>query len=236
MNFILEGFRKGVVLILGLNSEVLAILKLSLFISITATFIAVCIGLPLGSVIALKKFPGKKILIALINTGMGLPPVVVGLVVVLFLSRNGPLGFWQWLYSPKAMILAQVIIATPIITGLCLAAMQSVDPKFYQQILALGATTRQAIGILVKENRQAILAAVIAGFGSVISEVGAVMMVGGNIKGQTRVLTTATVLETHMGNFDVAIALGLVLITMSFIVNLALTFIQQSKVKLARND
>lgn len=229
MDFILEGFRKGIILIFSLNGEVLAILKLSLFVSILATFIAVCIGVPLGSIIAIKKFPFKKIIIALINTGMGLPPVVVGLFVVLFLSRNGPLGFLQWLYTPKGMILAQVIIAAPIITGLSLAAVQSVDPGFYRQILALGATTRQSICVLIKEIRLSILAAVIAGFGSIISEVGAVMMVGGNIKGQTRVLTTATVLETHMGNFDIAIALGLILLVMSFIVNLALTFIQQGK-------
>jgi len=231
MNFILEGFRKGVILLFDLNSEVLAVLKLSLYISILATFIAVCIGVPLGSIIAIKKFPLKKIIIALINTGMGLPPVVVGLFVVLFLSRSGPFGFLQWLYTPKGMVLAQVIIATPIITGLSLAAVQSVDQRFYQQILALGATTRQSIWVLLKEIRLSVLAAVIAGFGSVISEVGAVMMVGGNIKGQTRVLTTATVLETHMGNFDIAIALGLILLMMSFIVNLALTFIQQSRDK-----
>jgi len=228
MHFISEGFRKGITLIFGLNPEVLAILKLSLSVSIFATLIAVCIAVPLGSIIAIKKFPLKKIIIVLINTGMGLPPVVVGLFVALFLSRNGPLGFLQWLYTPRGMVLAQVIIATPIITGLSLAAVQSVDPKFYRQILALGATTRQSICILVKETRLAILAAVIAGFGSIISEVGAVMMVGGNIKGQTRVLTTATVLETNMGNFDIAIALGLILLTMSLIVNLALTFIQQS--------
>ncbi len=231
MNFLLEGFRKAVILLFNLNSEVLDILKLSLGVSIAAIFIAVCIGLPLGSIIAIKKFPFKKIVIALINTGMGLPPVVVGLFVVLFLSRNGPLGFLQWLYTPKGMILSQVIIATPIITGLSLAAVQSVEPRFYQQILALGATTTQSISVLIKEIRLSVLAAVIAGFGSIISEVGAVMMVGGNIKGQTRVLTTATVLETHMGNFDIAIALGLILLGMSFIVNLALTFIQQSRIK-----
>ncbi|MDP2906200.1 MAG: ABC transporter permease [Candidatus Omnitrophota bacterium] len=229
MNFILEGFRKGITLIFGLNSEVLEILRLSLWVSIVATLIAVLIGVPLGSIIAIKKFPFKKIVIALVNTGMGLPPVVVGLFVVLFLSRNGPLGFLQWLYTPKGMVLAQVIIATPIITGLSLAAVQGVDPRFYQQILSLGATTWQSIWVLVREIRLAILAAVIAGFGSVISEVGAVMMVGGNIRGQTRVLTTATVLETNMGNFDIAIALGLILLAMSFMVNLALTFIQQGR-------
>lgn len=231
MDFILEGFKKGAILLFSLNSEVLAILRLSLLVSVFATLIAVIVGVPLGSIIAIKKFPFKKIVIALINTGMGLPPVVVGLFVVLFLSRNGPLGFLQWLYTARGMVLAQVIIATPIITGLSLAAVQSVDPKFYQQILSLGATTRQSICVLIKEIKLSILAAIIAGFGSVISEVGAVMMVGGNIKGQTRVLTTATVLETHMGNFDIAIALGLILLAVSFIVNLALTFIQQGREK-----
>ena len=231
MAYIFEGFKQGIVLLFNLNGEVLAILKLSLAVSILATSIAVGIGLPLGSIIALKKFPFKKVIIALINTGMGLPPVVAGLLVALFLSRNGPLGFLQWLYTPKGMVLAQVIIATPIITGLSLAAVQSFETRFYQQILVLGATTRQSICILLKEIKLSILAAIIAGFGSIISEVGAVMMVCGNIRGQTRVLTTATVLETNMGNFDMAIALGLILLTMSFMVNLALTFIQQSRVK-----
>lgn len=160
---------------------------------------------------------------------MGLPPVVVGLVVSLLLFRNGPLGSLRWLYTVQGMILAQVIIAAPIITGLTLAAFQSAEKKLYQQIIALGANTIQASYFLLKEIRLSVLAAVIAGFGSIISEVGAVMMVGGNIKGQTRVLTTATVLETQMGNFDIAIALGLILLSMSFMVNLTLTFIQQHK-------
>ncbi len=231
MNFIFEGVKKGILLLTSLDAEVLAILKLSLFVSIFAVIIAVFIGVPLGSIIAIKKFPFKKIVIALINTSMGLPPVVVGLVVTLFLARNGPFGFLHWLYTIKGMILAQVIIATPIITGLSLAAVQGIDRRFYDQIVTLGASTAQALFALVREIRLSILAAVIAGFGSIISEVGAVMMVGGNIKDQTRVLTTAVVLETHMGNFDIAIALGLILLTMSFIVNLALTFIQQQKAR-----
>lgn len=231
MDFISEGIKKGLLLIISFDSGVFAIVKLSLFVSFFATCIAVLIGLPLGAFIAVKEFPFKKIIIALINTGMGLPPVVVGLIVTLFLFRNGPLGALRWLYTVQGMILAQVIIAVPIVTGLTLAAFQSVEKKFYLQILALGANTVQALYILLKEIRLSVLAAVIAGFGSVISEVGAVMMVGGNIKGQTRVLTTATVLETHMGNFDTAIALGLILLGMSFIVNLALTFIQQHKMK-----
>jgi len=231
MDFILEGIKKGIILIFSFDSGVFSIVKLSLFVSFFATFIAVLIGLPLGAFISIKEFPFKKIIIALINTGMGLPPVVVGLVVTLLLFRNGPLGALHWLYTAQGMILAQVIIATPIVTGLTLAAFQSVEIKFYLQILALGANTFQALYVLLKEIRLSVWAAVIAGFGSVISEVGAVMMVGGNIKGQTRVLTTATVLETHMGNFDTAIALGLILLSMSFIINLALTFIQQQKIK-----
>lgn len=211
------------------NPEVLAIVKLSLVVSLLATAVSVLIGVPLGSIIALKKFPFKKIVISLVNTGMGLPPVVVGLFVMLFLSRNGPLSFLGWLYTPMGMILAQMIIATPIITGLSMSAMQSVDPKFYQQILSLGANEWQALIVCLKEIRLSILAAVIAGFGSIISEVGAVMIVGGNIRHQTRVLTTAIVLETHMGNFDLAIALGLILLCLSFLINSALTFIQQQK-------
>ncbi len=227
MDFILSGIKQAIYLIFNLNPEVLAIVKLSLLVSFSATLVAVLISVPLGAVIAVRKFRLKKLLIALVNTGMGLPPVVVGLVVSLFLFRNGPLGFLRWIYTVQGMILAQIIIATPIVLGLTVAAVQAADKKLFLQLLALGATFPQAIFLLLKEIRLAVLAAIIAGLGSVISEVGAVMMVGGNIKGQTRVLTTATVLETHMGNFDVAIALGLILLVMSFIVNLALTFIQQ---------
>lgn len=231
MDFILQGIIKGFKLILNLDHEVINILKLSLVVSLTALCIAVLIGIPAGAYIAIKKFPLKKIIIAFINTGMGMPPVVVGLVVSLFLFRNGPLGNLRWLYTVQGMILAQVIIATPIITGLSMAAVQSIDPKLYNQILALGATTRQAIIVILKEMKLPVLAAIIAGFGSVISEVGAVMMVGGNIKEQTRVLTTAIVLENQKGNFDIAIALGIILLSMSFIINLALTFIQQNKAR-----
>ncbi|MFH1823723.1 MAG: ABC transporter permease [Candidatus Firestonebacteria bacterium] len=229
MNFILDGIKKAIELIVFLDKDILNVLKISLLVSFSATVIAVLVGVPLGAVIAVKKFPFKKIVITLINTGMGLPPVVVGLVVSLFLFRNGPLGSLQWLYTVQGMVLAQIIIALPIIMGLTLVAFQSVDKKMYFQILALGASTSQAIYLLLKEIRLSVIASVIAGFGSIISEVGAVMMVGGNIKGQTRVLTTAIVLETNKGNFDIAIALGLILLIMSFIVNLALTFIQQRK-------
>jgi len=230
MEFILEGFRKALHIILSGNPEVFAIARLSLAVSLAATAGAVLAGVPLGAWIAVKKFPLKKLLIALVNTGMGLPPVVAGLVVMLFLARSGPLGFLNWLYTPKGMIIAQFIIALPIITALSISAMQNVDPKFYNQILALGASDRQAIWVCLKEIRLTIVAAVIAGFGRLVAEVGAVMIVGGNIRHQTRMLTTATVMETQMGNFDMAIAIGLVLLALGFVVNLALTVIQQNKV------
>jgi tungstate transport system permease protein len=229
MDFIISGIYKGIALILSGNAEIFAIARLSLTISVLATAAAVLIGVPLGSWLAVKKFPLKKLLIALVNTGMGLPPVVAGLVVMLFLARSGPLGFLNWLYTPAGMITAQLIIALPIITALSISAMQGVDPKFYQQVLTLGASDWQAIRICLKEMRLTVLAAVIAGFGRLVAEVGAVMIVGGNIRHQTRVLTTATVMETQMGNFDTAIALGLILLTLSFAVNLTLTLIQQNK-------
>ncbi len=230
MGFIVEGFQKGITLILSGNAEVFAVARLSLVVSLLATGAAVAVGVPLGSCIAVKKFPFKKLVIALCNTGMGLPPVVAGLVVMLFLSRNGPLGFLNWLYTPAGMVIVQVIIALPIITALSVSAMQGVDRKFYQQVLTLGAGDWQAIVVCLKEIRLTVLAAVIAGFGRLVAEVGAVMIVGGNIRHQTRMLTTATVMETQMGNFDTAIALGLILLALSFTVNLALTLIQQGKV------
>ena len=231
MEFIFDGFLKGLSLVFNGDAEVYSIVRLSLFVSTFATAISVAIGVPLGSLIAIKKFPLKKIVISLVNTGMGLPPVVVGLIAMLFLSRSGPLGFLGWLYTPTGMVLAQVIIATPVITGLSLSAMQSLDRKFYLQMLTLGAGQWQALWVCLKEVKLSILAAVIAGFGSVISEVGAVMIVGGNIRHQTRVLTTATVKETQMGNFDTAIALGLILLGLTFLINIALTFIQQQKAR-----
>lgn len=231
MDFIIDGFLKGLSLICDGDTEVRSIVRLSLYVSVFATAVAVGIGVPLGSLIAVKKFPFKKTVISLVNTGMGLPPVVVGLMAMLLLSRNGPLGFLGWLYTPAGMVLAQVIIATPVITGLSLSAMQSLDRKFYLQMLTLGAGQGQALLVCLKEVKLSILAAVIAGFGSVISEVGAVMMVGGNIRHQTRVLTTATVMETQMGNFDNAIALGLILLCLTFLINAALTFIQQRKAR-----
>jgi tungstate transport system permease protein len=227
MDLIFEGMKKAFWLLVSFDPEVMGITLLSLEVSGTATLISLLIGISVGAAVALSKFPGKKIAVSLINTGMGLPPVVVGLFVTIFLWRNGPLGFFEILYTPTAMIVAQAIIATPIVMGITLAAIQQLPQKLQLQILALGATRLQMVWILLKEAKLPLLAAVMAGFGGVISEVGASIMVGGNIKGYSRVLTTATVMETSRGNFDIAIALGIILLLLAYLVNLILTQIQQ---------
>ncbi|MEK7372783.1 MAG: ABC transporter permease, partial [candidate division NC10 bacterium] len=209
------------------DPEVWRITLLSLEISGSATALSLLIGIPLGTALALARFPGRALAISLVNTGMGLPPVVVGLFVTILLWRNGALGFLEMLYTPLAMVLAQMVIAAPIVTGLTLAAVQQIPAAFRLQMLALGASRAQMVGALLREARLPMLAAVMAGFGGVISEVGASLMVGGNIKGSTRVLTTATVLETSKGNFDIAIALSVILLLLTFLVNWALTWIQQ---------
>ena len=227
MELIWEGLKQAVWLILSGDREVLAITGLSLRVSLTATAISLLLGIPAGTALGLAAFPGRRLAIALVNTGMGLPPVVVGLVVSLFLWRSGPLGFLEILYTPAAMIIAQVCLAAPIVAGLTLAALQQLNPMLRLQLLGLGASRLQVTLLLLREARLPLLAAVMAGFGAVISEVGASLMVGGNIRGQTRVLTTATVLETGKGNFDVAIALSAILLLLTFLVNWALTWIQQ---------
>jgi tungstate transport system permease protein len=227
MDLILEGIRQAIHLLFTLDSEVLGITALSLKVSGVATLISLCIGISSGTAVALNQFPGKRLVISLINTGMGLPPVVVGLLVTIFLWRNGPLGSLEILYTPTAIIIAQAVIATPIITGISMAAIQHLPRELRLQILALGATRLQMVWILIREARLPLLAAVMAGFGGVISEVGASIMVGGNIKGYTRVLTTATVMETSKGNFEVALALGIILLILAFLINAILTHIQQ---------
>ncbi len=227
MELLLEGLSKGVSLLLQGDPEVLHIVLLTLRVSGTATLLSLVVGVSLGALVGLSSFPGRSILMSFVNTGMGLPPVVVGLFVTIFLWRNGPLGALGILYTPTAMILAQAIIATPIVAGISIAAMQGLSDKLRLQILSLGATRFQVVWILIKEARLQLLAAVMAGFGGVISEVGASMMVGGNIKGYTRVLTTATVMETAKGNFDVAIALSIILLLLAYAITLFLTQVQQ---------
>ncbi len=227
MELLFEGIKKAFYLLFTLDSEVMGITLLSLNVSGIATFISLFIGVSIGTVVALSKFPGRKIVVSLINTGMGLPPVVVGLFVTIFLWRSGPFGFLGLLYTPTAMIIAQSVIATPIVMGITLAAMQQLPKKLRLQILALGATRLQMVWTLIKEARLPLLAAIMAGFGGVISEIGASIMVGGNIKGYSRVLTTATVMETGKGNFDIAIALSIILLALAYLINLILTYVQQ---------
>lgn len=202
------------------------IVSLSLKVSGTALFVATVVGIPLGGWLGLSRFWGRRLTIALIYTGMGFPPVVIGLFVYLFLSRSGPLGELGWLFNPQAMVLAQTIIAFPLVAGFTMAAVMSVNPKLKQQLASLGATKWQITVATLKEARVGVIVSIVAGFGAIISEVGAVMMVGGNIEGHTRVLTTAIVQLTRMGVFDLAIALGIILLTICFIINLVMLRLQ----------
>ncbi len=227
MDVFVNGVVEAIRLLLSGDPELWQVIWLSLRVSLTATFLSLFIGIPLGAMLALRRFRGRGVAVSLVNTGMGLPPVVVGLFVTILLWRNGPLGEMRMLYTPGAMIVAQCVIAVPIVTGLTLAALQSLNPKLRLQLQALGATRLQTVWLLVQEARLPLLAAVMAGFGAVISEIGASMMVGGNIQGQTRVLTTATVMETSKGNFSLAMALSLILLALMVLVNSILTWVQQ---------
>lgn len=202
------------------------IASLSLKVSGVALFLATLIGIPLGGWLGLSRFLGRRLTITLIYTGMGFPPVVIGLFVYLFLSRSGPLGVLGWLFNPPAMVLAQTIIAFPLVAGFTMAAVMSVEPKLKQQLVSLGATKWQVTVATLKEARVGVIVSIVAGFGAIISEVGAVMIVGGNIEGHTRVLTTAIIQLTRMGVFDLAIALGIILLTICFIINLVMLRLQ----------
>jgi tungstate transport system permease protein len=227
VDLIAAGVRQALGLLVGGDPEVWAVLRLSLLVSGTATVLALALGIPAGVALALTRFPGRTLLVSAVNTGMGLPPVVVGLFVTLLLWRSGPLGGWEILYTPLAIVVAQAVIAAPIVTGITLAAVQGVPEMFRLQLLGLGASRLQMVAVVLRQARLPLLAAVMAGFGGIISEIGASMMVGGNIKGQTRTLTTAMVLETGKGNFDVAIALSILLLALVFGINWALTALQQ---------
>jgi tungstate transport system permease protein len=227
MDIIIEGIVQAFQLLIHGDPEVLRIGALSLGVSLSATVICLFIGVSMGTALALTRFTGRRFVVSLINTGMGAPPVVVGLVVTIFLWRNGPLGLLHLLYTPQAMVIAQCIISLPIITGFTMASVQQVDPKLRLQMQALGASRAQLLWLLLKETRLPLLAAVMAGFGAIISEVGASMMVGGNIRDETRVFTTAIVQETGKGEFGLAMALSIILMLLVFLVNLVLTSAQQ---------
>ena len=211
----------------ALASDLVEITMLSLAVSGAATAISLLIGLPIGTWLALSRARSRRLALSTVNTGMALPPVVVGLFVALLLWRSGVLGGLGLMYTPGAMVIAEVIIATPVVAGLAAAGLGQLDPRLQVQLQGLGASRWQTIWWLWREARLPLLAAVMAAFGSVISEVGAAMMVGGNIAGQTRVLTTSIVLETGRGEFGNAIVLALVLLTLAFVVNGVLTWAQQ---------
>lgn len=213
------------------DPALLEIVFLSLRVSGAALLFSTVIGVPLGALLGLSRFAGRRLVVALLYTGMGFPPVVVGLFVYLVLSRSGPLGQLHWpfipaLFTPAAMVVAQCIISFPLVAGFTMAAVMGVDSQLRLQVRALGATPWQTTWTVLSEARLGVIVSVIAGFGSIISEVGAVMLVGGNIEGRTRMLTTAIVLETGKGNFDLALALGLILLALSFVVNVAVLYLQ----------
>lgn len=214
-----------------MDSSLVEIILLSLQVSGIALIFSVIIGIPVGIFLGLRRFRGRKLVVALLYTGMGFPPVVVGLFVYLMLSRSGPLGslhlpFIPALFTPAAMVVAQTIIAVPLVAGFTMAAVMGVDPHLRQQVMALGATRRQAAVTLLMEARVGVIVAVIAGFGGIISEVGAVMMVGGNVEGRTRVLTTAIMLLTRQGDWGPAITLAVILLGITFVANAAMMKLQ----------
>lgn len=219
--------RDAISLLVGGDSETYEIIFRSLRVSLTATVVAFALGLPLGMLVAFGRFPGRRLVQALVNTGMGMPPVVIGLFVTVMLWRNGPIGALELLYTPTAMVIAQAAIAVPLVAGFSAASLQQVDPEFRVQMEALGATRARAFWTVAVEARLPLLGAVMAGFGAVVSEVGAASMVGGNIDGETRVLTTAAVMEASRGDFPAAIAYGLILLLIAFAVIFVLTLAQQ---------
>jgi len=227
VDLIIEGILRAFRLLVQGDPEVVRITLLSLAVSLSATAISLLIGITLGTAVGLTRFRGRRFLVSLINTGMGSPPVVIGLIVSVMLWRHGPLGILHLMYTPSAIVIAQCIISLPIITGFTMASIQQIDPKLRLQIVSLGASRWQLLWLLIRDTRLPLLAAVMAGFGSIISEVGAAMMVGGNITGQTRVLTTAIVMEVSKGDFGMAIALGIILMLLVYSVNVLLTWAQQ---------
>jgi len=232
MELIWEGLRDAVRMLAHNDGNVYEIAWRSIYVSGTATIISLLLGVGTGAVIAFRRFPGRLVVLTLVNTGMGLPPVVVGLVVAILLWRSGPLGGLSWIYTPRAMIIAQVVIATPVIVGFTAASLATLPAKLRLQVYALGASRLQMLWIVLQEVRLPLLAAIMAGFGAAISEVGASVMVGGNISRQTRVLTGAILLEQSKGNFGIALALGIVLLAMMVAVNALFTWVQFS----ARRD
>ena len=229
MSDLAQGFAEALHLLGRGDPELWAIILRTLAISGAATLLAMIAGVPVGYALARGRFRGRTVLLALVNTGMGMPPVVVGLVVWLLLTRSGPLGRLDLIYTRRAMVLAQFLIATPLVIGFTAASVQALPPQLPDLLASLGAGRWRALWLLSREAKLGLLAAVMAGFGAIVSEVGASMTVGGNLRGTTRVLTTAIVTETSRGNLPVALALGLVLLLLAFLINFLLTVLQQRR-------
>lgn len=227
MDSITEAFRNAFFLIVNLDRELLGIILLSLGVSGSALIAATAIGIPFGALLAFRRFPLRGVIVSSLQTFMGLPPVVVGLFVYLMLSRSGPLGFMALLYTPTAMAMAQTILAFPIVASLCHSAIVNVDPVIRQAAEGLGATPLQVSVTIIREARYGIMSGIIAGFGRVMAEVGAILIVGGNIAGYTRVITTTIALETDKGNFELALALGIILLALSLLINSGLHAVQR---------
>ncbi|NVO66545.1 ABC transporter permease [Methanofollis tationis] len=227
MGYIIDGLMEAFHLIVSLDPDVMEITVLSLIVSLTATVVATTLALPFGTAIKFTEFPGKKVLINLIQTLYSLPTVLVGLLVFLLITRHGPLGFAGLLFTPQAMILAQTILILPIMVGLTISALSGVDETIRDTIISLGATRLQFLTSIVREARFAIFAAVVVGFGRAISEVGAAILIGGNIAHRTRVLTTAISLNTSQWEIGTSIALGIVLLAIALVVNTGVTLFQQ---------
>ena len=227
MDLIWDGLREAFRILGTGDRDVWQITARSLLVSGSATLIALLIGVGTGAALAFRRFPGRNLAVALVNTGMGLPPVVVGLIVAILLWRSGPLGELNLIYTPAAMVIAQAVIATPLVTGFTVAALGALPPRLRPQLYALGASRLQMLWLVLQEARLPLLAAIMAGFGAAVSEVGASLMVGGNEPGETRVLTTAVLLDVQRGDFDAAIALSIVLLVLIFLVNAVLTGVQQ---------
>jgi len=226
MDYLLEGLRQGLALLFPPSREVLQIVGLSLVVSLSATLLAAIGGVPTALFLALKEFRGKRLVVGAVNTALAVPAVLIGLVVYTLVSRRGPLGALALLYTPGAMIIAQALLAFPIITALALAALKGIARDTRDLALSLGANRRQLAVALIRQGRFAFLTALIAGFSRIVGETGMTLMVGGNIKGQTRVLTTAIALETMKGNFEIGIALGIVLLLVALGINIALQWLQ----------
>ncbi len=231
MHTLIQGFREAIKLLISLDPELLQIISVSFRVTGTALFVSVLIGVPLGTVLGLVDFPGKKIITALLYTGMGLPPVVVGLFVFIMFSASGPFGSLGWLFTTRSIVVAQTILALPLVTSFVMTSVLSIDIALIRQMKSLGTSRKQLLWTVIKEARLGAVVAMAAGYGAVISEVGAVMLVGGNIAGKTRVLTTAIMLETRQGRFGFALALGIILLLIAFITNMIMMKFQHREIK-----